>query len=70
MRIDRVKFAAALARADLNVLQLAERAGVSRATVSSVKGGKTCSKETAQKLAKVLGQDIIENTAAMVKKER
>ena len=60
MRIDRVKFAAALARADLNVMQLAERAGLSRVTVSSVKTGKSCSKETADKLAAVLGPEIIE----------
>lgn len=66
MRIDRVKFAMALARADLNVIQLAERSGLSRVTISNVKNGKTCSKETAQKLAKVLGRDIIENTAATV----
>lgn len=55
MRIDRVKFAAALARADLNVKQLAECSGVSRVTISSVKTGKSCSKDTAYKLAKVLG---------------
>lgn len=64
MRIDRVKFAAALARADLNVKQLAECSGVSRVTISSVKTGKSCSKDTAYKLAKVLGYDIIENAAA------
>lgn len=66
MRIDRVRFAAALARADLNVKQLAELAGVSRVTVSSVKTGKSCSTDTANKLAAILGQDIIEDTAATV----
>ena len=55
MRIDRVKFAAALARADLNVKRLAEKSGVSRPTITSVKGGKSCSKETADKLAAGLG---------------
>ena len=69
MRIDRVKFAAALARADFNVKQLAECSGVSRATISSVKTGKSCSKDTAYKLAKVLGHDIIENTAATKTKQ-
>lgn len=59
MRIDRVDFAAALARADLNVKQLAELSGVSRATITSVKSGKSCSQETADKLAAVLGRDII-----------
>lgn len=60
MRIDRVKFAAALARLDLNGTQLAEKAGVSRGTVTAVRTGKSCSKETADKLAAVLGRDIIE----------
>lgn len=59
MRIDRVKFAAALAREDLTCLQLAELAGVSRVTVTSVKGGKSCSPETARKLAGILGAEII-----------
>lgn len=66
MRIDRVKFAAALARADLTVNQLAKLAGLSRVTVSSVKTGKSCSRDTAGRLAAILGNDIIENTAATV----
>lgn len=64
MRIDRVRFAAALARADLTVKQVAELSGVSRVTVSSVKTGKSCSKATADKLARVLGRDIIVDAAA------
>lgn len=60
MRIDRVKFAAALARKDITCLKLAELSGVSRVTITSVKGGKSCSKETAEKLAAVLGADILE----------
>lgn len=59
MRIDRVKFAAALAHADLNGNQLAIKAGVSRGTVTAVRTGKSCSKETAEKLAAILGRDII-----------
>lgn len=66
MRIDRVKFAAALARKDLTVKQVAELSGVSRVTVSSVKTGKSCSQDTAEKLARVLGRDIIANTPARV----
>ena len=58
VRIDRVKFAAELARADLNVKGLAERAGVSRVTITSVKGGKSCSKTTVQKLAAGLGVQV------------
>ena len=60
MRINREKFAAALARADLKLYELAERSGVSRGTITSVKTGKSCSPETARKLAAVLGPEIIE----------
>lgn len=63
MRIDRVKLAAAMARADLNGNRLAELAGVSRGTVTAVKTGKSCSQETANKLAAILGRDIIEKEA-------
>lgn len=59
MRINRVKFAAAMAKADLNGNQLAAKAGVSRGTVTAVRSGKSCSKETADKLVAVLGRDII-----------
>ena len=60
MRIDRVKFSTELARADLSIKQLAERAGLSRVTITSVKGGKSCSKTTAQKLAAGLGINIVD----------
>ena len=63
MRIDRVKFAAALARLDLNGNQLAEKAGLSRGTVTAVRTGKSCSRETAEKLAAVLGREIIEGVS-------
>lgn len=60
MRINRERFAAAMVRYDLNVNGLAERAGVSRGTVTAVKTGKSCSRGTANKLAAVLGMDILE----------
>ncbi len=59
MRIDRVEFATALARADMNVKQLAELSGLSRGTITSVKSGKSCNRDTAEKLAAVLVRDII-----------
>ena len=62
-RINRERFAAALARMDLNGNQLAAKAGVSRGTVTAVKTGKSCSPETAEKLAAVLGREIIEKEA-------
>ncbi len=60
MRINRVQFAAALAREDLNVKKLAEKTGLSRPTIQSIKSGKSCSEETGRKLAAILGNDIIE----------
>ncbi len=60
MRINRVEFAAALARKDLTVARVAELSGISVATVSAVKGGKSCSEETGRKLAAILGKEIIE----------
>lgn len=60
MRIDRVAFAAALARRDINQKRLAELSGVSRVTITAVKGGKSCSEDTARKLAAVLGPEIME----------
>jgi len=58
MRIDRIKFAAELARADINIKMLAERAGVSRVTITSVRSGKSCSDATAEKLAIGLGVPV------------
>lgn len=55
MRIDRVKFAAALARADIKLIDLAVKSGVSRVTLTSVKSGKRCSEDTARKIASALG---------------
>ena len=42
---------------------LAELAGVSRGTVTAVKSGKSCSAQTANKLAAILGHEIIERGA-------
>lgn len=60
MRIDRVKLIAEMARRDISCNRLVELAGVSRPTLTAVRSGKSCSKETAEKLAAVLGRDIIE----------
>ena len=54
MRLDRKKLVCAMMDADVNTKQLAERAGVSRATACSIKNGKSCNYDTAVKLAGVL----------------
>lgn len=58
MRIDRVAFAANMARKDINMKILASRTGLSRSTVTAVKSGKTCSEETGRKIAAALGVDV------------
>lgn len=46
-------------RMELNGNKLAEKAGISRGTVTAVRSGKSCSEETAKKLVAVLGKEII-----------
>lgn len=60
MRIDRIKLITEMARQDVTSIQLAERAGVSRVTVSALRCGKTCTAETAGKIARALGVDVTE----------
>ena len=60
-RINRERYAAALARMDISGTQLMVLTGLSRGTVTSVKSGKSVAKETADKLVAVLGKDILEN---------
>jgi len=62
-RIDRVALIAEMARRDMTCNQLVELSGVSRVTVTAARSGKTVSKNTAEKLAAVLGRDIIKEGA-------
>lgn len=55
MRINRVKFVTALMRSDMTIMQLSEASGVSRCTLSAIKAGKSCSRQTAERVAKALG---------------
>lgn len=55
MRINRKKLVLAMMDANLNTKQLAEKIKVSRVTVSSVKSGKSCSEDTAIRIAAGLG---------------
>ena len=45
---------------DLKFRQLAELSGVSKQTLSAVSNGKSCSYDTASKLAKALNIDVME----------
>jgi DNA-binding Xre family transcriptional regulator len=54
MRIDRVILAMELKRRDMKYNQLADMAGLSRATVCSISGGKSVRPDTARKIADAL----------------
>jgi len=58
MRISRKKLATAMIDRDVNVLQLSERSGVSRATLAAIRSGKSCAECTAQKIAEALGVEL------------
>ncbi len=60
MRIDRLKFICLLADKEVSIKEIAEKTGLSRATVSGVKSGKGCSPETIGKIAKVLDVEVRE----------
>ena len=54
MRIDRVKFVAAMTKRDMTQTRLAELAGVSRVTVNGIKAGRSCSDAVGEKIAAAL----------------
>lgn len=58
MRIDRVKLVTELTRRNMRQKQLAELAGVSRTTINYIVGGKSCSEEIGNKIAKALNIPI------------
>lgn len=55
MRIDRIKLVTEIARSEIKIYDLAAKSGLTRATISAIKGGKSCKEETAVKLAAGLG---------------
>lgn len=58
LRIDRKKMVLAMMDVDVNTKQLAEKAQVARATVSAVKNGRSCSEQTAIRIAAALQIDL------------
>lgn len=58
MRIDRVKLIAEMARRSISTEELASKAYVSRATVTALRGGKSCNANTVQHVAQALGVPV------------
>lgn len=64
VRIDRIKLITEMARQDMTQLRLVELSGVSRATISGIQNGRSCSSRSAVKIAdalKVPLETLLEN---------
>ena len=51
LRLNRVKLVTEMARQDITQLRLVELSGVSRATISGIQNGRSCSSRSAVKIA-------------------
>lgn len=60
MRIDRVKLIAEMARQEISVKDLADKARVSRATITNLRSGKSCSANSVNHVANALGVQVEE----------
>ena len=63
MKINRMVLVAAMAKNSMTSIMLSKKANVSKATLSAVKNGKTCTYNTAAKIAEALSlkvEDLIE----------
>lgn len=60
MKFNRIKMITEMAAQHIKVTELSQISGVSRATISAVRCGKSCSYDTATKIAKALNLDIAE----------
>ena len=60
VRVNNITMRVEMARNRFTNYKLRDITGISKATISSVRNGKTCSFETAEKLAKALNLDLME----------
>ena len=58
MQINRYQLVTEMMRQELSVADLAAKAGVSKATVTSLRGGKSCSANTIAHVARALGVSV------------
>lgn len=60
MRLKNKEFMIALAQKQMNCTELANASGISRATISYIKNGKSCKADVAGKIADALDIDVTE----------
>lgn len=60
MRVNRVKLISLMAEKNIKNNELANYSGLARATISAVRGGKSCTADTAAKIAKALNVPLEE----------
>ncbi len=58
MRIDRIKLRVVMLEKDVSQTSLANRSGLSRETINGVCAGRSCTDETAAKIAGALDVDL------------
>ena len=58
MHIDRVKLIAEMARQNVSISELSEKACISRCTLSALRGGKSCTENTVKRVAAALGVSV------------
>jgi len=56
--VDRVKLICEMARQEIRVKELAEKAGISRMTVSAMRCGKSCAENSVKHVARALGVPV------------
>lgn len=57
MKVNESNLLIAMARKGINFIQLAEKSGISKTTISYIKNGKNCKPDVAGKIAKALEVD-------------
>ncbi len=60
VRLDRIKLGCEVLKKEFTIDKLSDLSGVSKTTISGVKNGRSCNKETADKIASALGVELSE----------
>ena len=58
MHIDRVKLIAEMARQNVSINELSEKACISRCTLSALRGGKSCTGKSVKRVGAALGGSV------------